>query len=33
MWAEITHNGKYTVEHLIKAEDVLKSKRIFVLWH
>jgi hypothetical protein len=33
LWAEVTHNGKYTVEHLIKAEDTLKTKRIFVLWH
>jgi len=33
LWAEITHNGKYSVEYLIKAEDCLKSKRIFVLWH
>lgn len=33
MWAEINHNGKFTVEHIVKAEDTLKTKRIFVLWH
>lgn len=33
LYAEINHNGKFWVEHLIKAEDTLKSKRIFVLWH
>lgn len=33
MWAEITHNGKYSVEHIIKAEDTFKTKRIFVTWH
>jgi hypothetical protein len=33
LWAEINHNGKYSVEHLIKAEETLKTKRIFVLWH
>ena len=33
LWAEINHEGKYWVEHIIKAEETLKSKRIFVLWH
>jgi hypothetical protein len=33
MWAEITHNGEYHVERIIKAEEVLKTKRIFVSWH
>lgn len=33
MWAEITHDGNYHVEHILKAEDVLKTKRIFVMWH
>ena len=33
MWAEVTHQGKYFVEYLIKAEDTLKTKRIFVVWH
>jgi hypothetical protein len=33
LWAEVNHNGKHFVEHLIKAEETLKTKRIFVLWH
>jgi hypothetical protein len=33
LWAEVNHNGKYSVEHIIKAEDTLKTKRVFVLWH
>jgi len=33
MWAEISHNGEYHVEHMIKAEDHLKTKSIFVVWH
>ena len=33
MWAEITHDGKFWIEHLIKAEETLKTKRIFVVWH
>jgi len=33
MWAEVNHNGKYFTEHLVKAEDVMKTKRIFVVWH
>ena len=33
MWAEVSHNGEYFTEHLVKAEEHLKSKRIFVLWH
>ena len=30
MVVEISCHGEYKVEHLIKAEEVLKSKRIFV---
>lgn len=33
MWAEVSHDGKYFTEHIIKAEDTLKSKKIFVIWH
>jgi len=33
MWAEVSHNGEYFTEHIIKAEDHLKTKRIFVVWH
>jgi len=33
LYAEITHHGRVTVEHIIKAEETLKTKRIFVLWH
>jgi hypothetical protein len=33
MQAEVTHNGEVWTETLVKAEDVLKTKRIFVMWH
>lgn len=33
LYAEVTHEGKYFTEHIIKAEDTLKTKRIFVVWH
>ena len=33
MWAEVNYEGNYFVEHLVKAEETLKTKRIFVLWH
>lgn len=33
MWAEVSHNGEYFTENIVKAEDVLKTKRIFVTWH
>jgi hypothetical protein len=33
MWAEVSHNGEYFTEQIVKAEEHLKSKRIFVLWH
>ena len=33
MWAEVSHNGEYFTEHIVKAEEHLKTKRIFVLWH
>ena len=31
--ASITHEGNVHEEHLIKAEEVLKTKKIFVTWH
>jgi hypothetical protein len=31
--AEVSHNGEYFEERIVKAEDVLKNKSIFVLWH
>jgi len=33
MYAEVSHNGEYFTEHIIKAEEHLKTKRIFVVWH
>lgn len=33
MWAELTHNGKLQNIRIIKAEEVLRTKRIFVTWH
>lgn len=33
MEAEVTHNGEVWTETIVKAEDVLKTKRIFVMWH
>ena len=33
MWAEVSHNGQYFTEHIVKAEEVLRHKRIFVVWH
>ena len=33
MWAEVSHNGEYFTEHIIKAEETLKTKSIFVVWH
>lgn len=33
MQATISHEGKVTTEHIIKAEDVLKTKSIFVPLH
>jgi hypothetical protein len=33
MWAEISHEGQYQVEHIVKAEDTLKTKEVFVVWH
>jgi hypothetical protein len=33
LYAEVSHDGKYFVEHILKAEEVLKTKKIFVLWH
>lgn len=33
MMAEVSHEGEYFTEHLVKAEEHLRSKRIFVLWH
>lgn len=31
--AEVSHNGEFFTEHIIKEEEVLKTKRIFVPWH
>ena len=33
MWAEVSHNGNVFTEQIISHKDVLKSKKIFVLWH
>lgn len=33
MQAEISHNGEFEKESLIKPEEVFKTKRIFVPWH
>jgi hypothetical protein len=33
MYAEITHDGEFHTERIIKSEDVLKTKKIFVSWH
>lgn len=33
MYAEITHDGDFQRVDLIKAEDVFKTKRIFVPWN
>jgi len=33
MWAEINHDGEFHTEHIVKAEDSLKTKEIFVIWH
>jgi hypothetical protein len=31
--ATVNHNGSVFTEHLIKAEETLRSKRAFVPWH
>jgi uncharacterized protein YqcC (DUF446 family) len=33
LWAEINHEGKFSVERIVKPEEILKTKRIFVTWH
>lgn len=33
MHAHVSHNGNVFVEPIHKAEEVLKTKRIFVPWH
>ena len=33
MQAEVSHNGEVFTEHIERAEDTLKTKRIFVPWH
>jgi hypothetical protein len=33
MYAEVTHNGKVSTVSVLKAEEVLKTKRTFVPWH
>lgn len=31
--AHVSHNGKVWTEHIIRAEDTLKTKAVFVPWH
>ena len=33
LYAEVSHEGKFFTEHLIKAEETLRTKRTFVVWH
>ena len=33
MWAEVSHNGEVFTEQIITHKEVLKSKKIFVVWH
>lgn len=33
MYAEVSHNGEVFTEHLEKAENTFRTKRIFVPWH
>lgn len=33
MKAEVSHNGQVFTERLVKAEEVLKTKGVFVPWH
>jgi len=33
MYAEVSHNGEFFTETIVKAEETFKSKRIFVVWH
>ena len=33
MYADVSHNGQVVTETIIKAEDTLKTKGIFVPWH
>ena len=33
MYAEVSYKGHFFTEQIVKAEETLKSKRIFVLWH
>jgi hypothetical protein len=33
MFATVSHDGKVFTEHIVKAEDVLRTKGIFVPWH
>lgn len=33
MYAEVTHNGNASTVEIVKAEDTLKTKRVFVPWH
>ena len=33
MFAEVTHNGNVFTETIFKAEEVLKTKSVFVPWH
>jgi hypothetical protein len=29
----VSHNGEFFTETIVKAEEHLKTKKIFVLWH
>jgi len=33
MYAEVVHNGEVFTETIVKAEEHLKSKRIYTVWH
>ncbi len=33
MYAEVSHAGKVFTENIFKAEEILRTKRIFVPWH
>lgn len=33
MYAEVSHNGQVFTETLVRAEDTLRTKGIFVPWH
>jgi hypothetical protein len=33
MYATVSHNGQVFTEQIIKAEETLRTKNIFVPWH